>query len=53
MVLRQWEASAEHAKYFSLFTQDRKNTQGYLLLEAQLVCRMTGWKHFFMDGGKI
>ena len=52
MVLRQWEASAMLAKYFSKFTQDRRNTQAYLLLEIQMVLDLANRDYFEMHNGK-
>ena len=53
MVLRQWEASAMEAVYFSKFTQERGNSYSYLLLEIQTTLHRVNRDWFEMSAGKF
>lgn len=53
MVLRQWEASAMEALYFSKFTQERGNSYSYLLLEIKTTLYRMQRDWFEMSGGKF
>lgn len=51
MVLRQFEASAMQAKYFSKFTQERGNSYAYVLMEIRLAIQNTSGDFFLMHSG--
>ena len=53
LVLRQFEASAIDAKNFSLFTQEKGNTNAYLLFQVQYVLQCSRRDHFEMASGKL
>ena len=51
MVLRQFEATSADAKQFSLFTQEKGNTNAYLLFQIQMVLQRTRRDSFEMAEG--
>jgi hypothetical protein len=53
MVLRQYEASAMEAKYFSKFTQERGNSYSSMLLEIKIALQNCSGDYFTMHSGKF
>jgi hypothetical protein len=51
MVLRQFESTSADAKQFSLFTQEKGNTNAYLLFQIQMVLQRTRRDYFEMAEG--
>jgi hypothetical protein len=51
MVMRQYEASAMEAKYFSKFTQERGNSYSSMLLEIKIVLENCSSDYFGMHSG--
>ncbi len=51
-VLQQFEATSADAKQFSLFTQEKGNTNAYILFQIQMVLQRTSSSTFEMPSGK-
>ena len=53
MVMRQYEATAMEAKYFSKFTQERGSSYSSLLLEIKMVLENCSGDYFAMHSGRF